>query len=127
MKSRVKGSRERMGCGVIESSVFISHHACVTHVIHTASSTIAVFNLPYFRLFRLFGGAQYHRAIREFTVAVRHMASPPVTEDEIANAAGTQCNALHCTVLHCTVLYCTVLHCTALHCNALHCTTLHYQ
>lgn len=37
---------------------------------------------------KLFGGAQYHRAIREFTSAVRHMPAPPVTEDEIANAAG---------------------------------------
>ena len=36
----------------------------------------------------LFGGAQYHRALREFTVAVRHMRTPMVTEDEIANAAG---------------------------------------
>merc|ERR1711871_1528723 len=37
---------------------------------------------------KLFGGAQYHRALREFTVAVRHMHTPLVTEDEIANAAG---------------------------------------
>jgi hypothetical protein len=37
---------------------------------------------------RLFGGAQYHRAIREFNVAVRHMSAAVVTEDEIANAAG---------------------------------------
>ena len=37
---------------------------------------------------KLFGGAQYHRALREFTVAVRHMKTPVVTEDEIANAAG---------------------------------------
>ena len=37
---------------------------------------------------KLFGGAQYHRALREFTVAVRHMSTPVVTEDEIANAAG---------------------------------------
>jgi hypothetical protein len=37
---------------------------------------------------KLFGGAQYHRALREFTVAVRHMRTPMVTEDEIANAAG---------------------------------------
>lgn len=37
---------------------------------------------------KLFGGAQYHRALREFTVAVRHMGTPQVTEDEIANAAG---------------------------------------
>ena len=37
---------------------------------------------------KLFGGAQYHRAIREFTVAARHMRTPSVTEDEIANAAG---------------------------------------
>jgi len=37
---------------------------------------------------KLFGGAQYHRALREFTVAVRHMRSPQVSEDEIANAAG---------------------------------------
>lgn len=45
---------------------------------------IEVGNAPH----KLFGGAQYHRAIREFTVAVKHMRSPPVTEDEIANAAG---------------------------------------
>ena len=37
---------------------------------------------------KLFGGAQYHRALREFTVAARHMRTPAVTEDEIANAAG---------------------------------------
>ncbi|KAJ1409064.1 hypothetical protein B484DRAFT_336753, partial [Ochromonadaceae sp. CCMP2298] len=37
---------------------------------------------------KLFGGAQYHRALREFTIAVRHMTSSAVTEDEIANAAG---------------------------------------
>lgn len=28
---------------------------------------------------RLFGGAQYHRALREFNFAVRHMSSPEVT------------------------------------------------
>jgi hypothetical protein len=37
---------------------------------------------------KLFGGAQYHRALREFTSAVRHMKVPPVSENEIANAAG---------------------------------------
>jgi hypothetical protein len=37
---------------------------------------------------RLFGGAQYHRALREFAFAVRHMSSPEITDDEIANAAG---------------------------------------
>ncbi len=37
---------------------------------------------------KLFGGAQYHRALREFTLAVRMMKTPTVTEDEIANAAG---------------------------------------
>jgi hypothetical protein len=37
---------------------------------------------------RLFGGAQYHRAIREFAVAVRHMSTALVSENEIANAAG---------------------------------------
>lgn len=37
---------------------------------------------------RLFGGAQYHRALREFTLAVRLMKTPTITEDEIANAAG---------------------------------------
>ena len=37
---------------------------------------------------KLFGGAQYHRAIREFTLAVRLMKTPHITEDEIANAAG---------------------------------------
>ena len=37
---------------------------------------------------KLFGGAQYYRAMREFAVAVRHMPAEAVTEDEIANAAG---------------------------------------
>jgi hypothetical protein len=37
---------------------------------------------------KLFGGAQILRAFREFTIAVRHMQSPIVSEDEIANAAG---------------------------------------
>jgi hypothetical protein len=37
---------------------------------------------------KLFGGAQYHRALREFTIAIRHMKSPTITEDEISNAAG---------------------------------------
>ena len=37
---------------------------------------------------KLFGGAQYHRAMREFTVAAKHMRTPLVSEDEIANAAG---------------------------------------
>ncbi|KAG5186216.1 hypothetical protein JKP88DRAFT_309594, partial [Tribonema minus] len=37
---------------------------------------------------RLVGGAQYHRVLREFAFAVRHMPSPEITDDEIANAAG---------------------------------------
>ena len=37
---------------------------------------------------KLFGGAQYHRALREFSSAVKHMNTVVVTDDEIANAAG---------------------------------------
>lgn len=37
---------------------------------------------------KLYGGAQYHRALREFGAAVRHMPNPHITADEIANAAG---------------------------------------
>lgn len=37
---------------------------------------------------RLYGGAQYHRAMREFVYAVHQMSSIAVTDDEIANAAG---------------------------------------
>ena len=37
---------------------------------------------------KLFGGAQYHRALRDFSVAVRHMRPVSVSDDEIANAAG---------------------------------------
>ncbi|CAM9746455.1 unnamed protein product [Ascophyllum nodosum] len=37
---------------------------------------------------KLFGGAQYHRVLREFNFAIRHMNPPEVTEDEIANSAG---------------------------------------
>jgi hypothetical protein len=37
---------------------------------------------------RLYGGAQYHRAMREFNLATRCLRVPTITEDEIANAAG---------------------------------------
>lgn len=37
---------------------------------------------------KLYGGSQYHRALREFALAVQNMALPEVTADEIANAAG---------------------------------------
>ena len=37
---------------------------------------------------RLYGGAQYHRAMREFNLATRCLRLPNISEDEIANAAG---------------------------------------
>lgn len=37
---------------------------------------------------KLYGGAQYHRALNEFRRAVQLMPSPKVSADEIANAAG---------------------------------------
>ncbi|KAK4538252.1 hypothetical protein CDCA_CDCA16G4277 [Cyanidium caldarium] len=37
---------------------------------------------------RLFGGAQYYRALREFKAIVAEMERPPVSHEEIANAAG---------------------------------------
>ena len=37
---------------------------------------------------RLYGGAQYHRVLREFDLASKCMRLPVITEDEIANAAG---------------------------------------
>eukprot|EP00574_Skeletonema_japonicum_P008543 CAMPEP_0201725034 /NCGR_PEP_ID=MMETSP0593-20130828/8561_1 /ASSEMBLY_ACC=CAM_ASM_000672 /TAXON_ID=267983 /ORGANISM="Skeletonema japonicum, Strain CCMP2506" /LENGTH=933 /DNA_ID=CAMNT_0048216349 /DNA_START=199 /DNA_END=3000 /DNA_ORIENTATION=+ len=37
---------------------------------------------------RLYGGSQYHRALREFNLATRCLRLPTITEDEIANAAG---------------------------------------
>jgi hypothetical protein len=37
---------------------------------------------------RLYGGSQYHRTLREFTLASRCLRLPPISEDEIANAAG---------------------------------------
>ncbi len=37
---------------------------------------------------KLYGGAQYHRALNEFRKAVQLMPSPKVSADEIANAAG---------------------------------------
>lgn len=37
---------------------------------------------------RLYGGAQYHRLMREFSLASRCLRLPTITEDEIANAAG---------------------------------------
>lgn len=37
---------------------------------------------------RLYGGAQYHRVIREFCLAVKCLRLPSISDDEIANAAG---------------------------------------
>jgi len=37
---------------------------------------------------RLFGGAQYYRALREFKTVVAEMERPPVTPEEIVNATG---------------------------------------
>ena len=37
---------------------------------------------------RLYGGSQYHRALREFSLATRCLRLPTISEDEIANAAG---------------------------------------
>jgi GTPase SAR1 family protein len=37
---------------------------------------------------KLYGGSQYHRALREFHLATRCLRFPTITEDEIANAAG---------------------------------------
>lgn len=37
---------------------------------------------------RLYGGAQYHRVMREFNLATRCLRLPTISEDEIANAAG---------------------------------------
>jgi hypothetical protein len=37
---------------------------------------------------RLYGGSQYHRALREFALATRCLRLPTITEDEVANAAG---------------------------------------
>jgi hypothetical protein len=37
---------------------------------------------------RLYGGAQYHRTLREFNLATKCLRLPTISEDEIANAAG---------------------------------------
>ena len=37
---------------------------------------------------KLYGGSQYHRALREFNLATRCLRLPVITEDEVANAAG---------------------------------------
>ncbi|GKY99394.1 hypothetical protein MPSEU_000894100 [Mayamaea pseudoterrestris] len=37
---------------------------------------------------RLYGGAQYHRALREFNLATKCLRMPAITDDEIANAVG---------------------------------------
>lgn len=37
---------------------------------------------------KLYGGSQYHRTLREFSLATRCLRTPVITEDEIANAAG---------------------------------------
>lgn len=37
---------------------------------------------------RLYGGSQYHRSLREFSLAVKCLRTPSIAEDEIANAVG---------------------------------------
>jgi hypothetical protein len=42
---------------------------------------------------RLFGGAQFHRAIAEFRLAVGQISCPPVSREDIVNACGV--DAVH--------------------------------
>jgi hypothetical protein len=39
---------------------------------------------------RLYGGAQYHRAMAEFRLVVGGMKCPPITREEIVNACGVE-------------------------------------
>jgi len=64
---------------------------------HIANSPMSVSDRTWDRLVetevghashRLYGGAQYHRTLREFHLATKCMRTPSISEDEIANAAG---------------------------------------
>jgi len=64
---------------------------------HISSSPMSVSDRTWDRLVgtevghashRLYGGAQYHRTLREFHLATKCMRLPSISEDEIANAAG---------------------------------------
>jgi hypothetical protein len=39
---------------------------------------------------RLYGGAQYHRAMAEFRLVVSSIKCPPITREEIVNACGVE-------------------------------------
>jgi len=39
---------------------------------------------------RLYGGAQYHRAMAEFRLVVGSVKCPPITREEIVNACGVE-------------------------------------
>lgn len=39
---------------------------------------------------RLYGGAQYHRAMAEFRFVVGGIKCPPITREEIVNACGVE-------------------------------------
>lgn len=39
---------------------------------------------------RLYGGAQYHRAMAEFRFVVGGVKCPPITREEIVNACGVE-------------------------------------
>lgn len=39
---------------------------------------------------RLYGGAQYHRAMAEFRLVVGGVKCPPITREEIVNACGVE-------------------------------------
>jgi hypothetical protein len=63
----------------------VERHCCIRFLPEALDVVYALLTL-YIAVF--FFTSQYHRSMREFTVAVRHMAAQVVTEDEIANAAG---------------------------------------
>lgn len=56
---------------------------------------------------RLFGGAQYHRAMAEFRFVAGSVAAPSVSREEIVNSCGVE--DFHDGTNYYRSVYCTVL------------------
>uniref|UniRef100_A0A7S1BLX2 Dynamin-type G domain-containing protein n=1 Tax=Corethron hystrix TaxID=216773 RepID=A0A7S1BLX2_9STRA len=76
--------QEWSNCGV---GSFRDVHECPLAVSQRAWDRLLVEEVGNCR-HKLYGGAQYHRVLREFALATRCLRLPTITEDEVANAAG---------------------------------------
>jgi GTPase SAR1 family protein len=78
------GEEQRLGGAFLEETVVLTSSSSNGNNVAVVDLSAHVDNAG----MKLYGGAQYYRALKEFCVAVRLMPSPVISADEIANAAG---------------------------------------